>query len=290
MRRSTTSAGTKRPLLGLLLLAELVLGISLIGRPAAVPPQQMRTPPTESITATALPTTTVALAEGRSAHMISLGGQRTAALLTRIAAEMGGAADAVTAFWGGDWPRAISIVAAGSDAQFRAMAGGLDTDSAAAAVADYVNPERHTATGQRIVFAPGAVAMSEGALRIVLRHELFHFAARASTALDAPRWLTEGVADFVGRPPTPRPANAADLAELPTDADLDSTGQARSLAYDRAWWFSRFVAEAYGTDTLRALYLRACGPGHPDAATAVRDTLGADLPTVLARWRQWMSG
>jgi hypothetical protein len=61
------------------------------------------------------------------------------------------------------------------------------------------------------------------------------------------------------------------------------------LAYDRAWWFSRFVAEAYGTGTLRALYLRACGPGHPDAATAMRDTLGADLPTVLARWRQWMS-
>jgi len=36
--------------------------------------------------------------------------------------------------------------------------------------------------------------------------------------------------------------------------------------------------------------LRACGPGHPDAATAMRDTLGADLPTVLTRWRHWMSG
>ena len=77
---------------------------------------------------------------------------------------------------------------------------------------------------------------------------------------------------------------------MPTDADLDAAGPAGSLAYDRAWWFSRFVADTYGTATLRALYLRACGPGHPDAATAVRDTLGADLPTVLARWRHWMSG
>jgi hypothetical protein len=57
----------------------------------------------------------------------------------------------------------------------------------------------HTATGQRIVFAPGASDMSDDALRIVLRHELFHFVSRAQTALDAPRWLTEGVADFVGR-------------------------------------------------------------------------------------------
>ena len=140
------------------------------------------------------------------------------------------------------------------------------------------------------MFAPGAAAMSDASLRIVLRHELFHFASRADTAADAPRWLTEGVADFVGRPPTPPPADAAELATIPTDADLDTAGPAGSAAYDRAWWFSRFVADAYGTATLRALYLRACGPGHPDAATAVRDTLGADLQEVLARWRHWMSG
>lgn len=34
--------------------------------------------------------------------------------------------------------------------------------------------------------------MSATALRIVLTHELFHYAARVDTALDAPRWLTEG--------------------------------------------------------------------------------------------------
>jgi hypothetical protein len=80
------------------------------------------------------------------------------------------------------------------------------------------------------------------------------------------------------------------LATIPTDADLNAAGPAGSAAYDRAWWFSRFVVDAYGTATLRGLYLRACGAGHPDAATAVRDTLGADLQEVLARWRHWMSG
>jgi hypothetical protein len=291
MRRFTTSVGTKRRLLALSFVAELVLASAVLiaAQPA---PQPAGTPPTGAITATASPTTAVALGDGRTVHLIGLGGQRTAALLTRIAAETGGAADAVTAFWGTDWPRDIVVVAAGSDAQFRAMAGGLGPDSAAAAVADYVDPAHRTATGQRIVFAPGAAAMSDGALRIVLRHELFHYATRADTALDAPRWLTEGVADFVARPSAarPGPTQAGALAQLPTDEDLDSAGSARSLAYDRAWWFSRFVADRYGVATLRALYLRACGVGHPDVATAVRDTLGADMSEVLTQWRQWLTG
>ncbi|HEX3548617.1 MAG TPA: peptidase [Mycobacterium sp.] len=274
MRLSITSVVTKRPLLGLLLLAELILAISLLDRlpvnaPAGAPvaaPASLTTPgPPETLT----------LRDGRTVHLVGLGGPRTEPLLARIAAQMDDAADAVTAFWGRDWRREILIVAAGSDAQFGTLAGG-GADTAA------------TTTSERIMFAPGAAGMSDAALRIVLRHELFHYASRADTAADAPRWLTEGVADFVGRPPAPRPENAAQMARLPTDADLD--GPQRSLAYDQAWWFSRFVAQEYGAPTLRALYLRACRPGHPDAATAVRDTLGADLDAVLTRWRQWLSG
>jgi hypothetical protein len=75
---------------------------------------------------------------------------------------------------------------------------------------------------------------------------------------------------------------------LPTDAEL--SGPERSLAYDRAWWFTRFVAEEYGASALRALYLRACGHGHPDLAVAVQETLGTDLTGLLAAWRQWHKG
>jgi hypothetical protein len=263
----------------------LTLAGVFLGRvPAAPPPNPPAAAPPSLTTSTAA-STTETLSDGRTVHLVGLGGQHTAPLLARIAAEMDNAARAVTAFWGQDWPREILIVAVGSDAQFGTLAGG-GPDIAA------------TATAERITFAPGAAAMSDAALRIVVRHELFHYAARADTAADAPRWLTEGVADFVGRPPLPAepaiphpsrpPPNAAELANLPTDADLD--GPERSLAYDRAWWFSRFVADQYGTPTLRALYLRACGHGHPDAATAVRETLGADLATVLTRWRQWLWG
>ncbi|MDO3638105.1 peptidase, partial [Mycolicibacterium sp. KC 300] len=78
-------------------------------------------------------------------------------------------------------------------------------------------------------------------------------------------------------------------ARLPTDTDLDTAGPVRSLAYDRAWLFSRYVADRHGIAALRALYLRACGPGHPDVATAVRDTLGQSLPEVEAGWRAWQA-
>jgi uncharacterized protein DUF4157 len=276
MPRSTTSAGTRRPLLGFLLIVELIVAVMLVGRP--VTPPAAPAPAAAPTTSIAASSTTV-VADGRTVELMSLGGPQTRPLLDRVAGEMDDAARAVTAFWGADWPRNIVVVATGSDEQFRALAGG-GPDIAAAT------------TGQRIVFAPGASAMSDAALRIVLRHELFHYAARSRTALDAPRWLTEGVADFVGRPAAPRPgpAQAANLAQLPTDADLDTEGATRSLAYDRAWWFTRYIADRYGTDTLRRLYEKACGPGHLGIETAVSDTVGADMAEVLADWRRWLAG
>src|SRR6476661_8713117 len=275
MPRSTTFAGTRRPLLGLLLIVEIIVALSLVRGPAAAPssPGPVAAPaPSEAAPRT------VRLSDGRTVELISLGGRRTQPLLDRVAGAVTDAVHAVTAFWGADWPRDIVVVATASDEQFRALAGG-GSDIAAAT------------TGRRIVFAPGATAMSAADLRIVLRHELFHYAARAETAADAPRWLTEGVADFVARPAAPLPGRrlAAEVAVLPTDADLDTVGPTRTLAYDRAWWFTRFVADRYGTPALRRLYLRACGPSHLDVEAAVSETLGADLDEVLVAWRRWLS-
>lgn len=277
MPRSTTSAGTERLLLGLLLVVELTVAVTLVGRsptPAATPVHAPPPHPTTPVAAPIAPT-----ADGHTVELINLGGAETQPLLDRVSAGMSDAVRAVTAFWGNDWPHEIVVVATGSDEQFRALASGGSDIAAANA-------------GGRIVFAPGAVDMSDSALRIVLRHELFHYASRSGTAADAPRWMTEGVADFVGRPESPRPGGerAAELAKLPSDADLDTEGATRTLAYDRAWWFARFVADTYGTKTLRQLYQRACGPGHPDAETAVFETLGAGLDQVLADWRNWLSG
>lgn len=299
MRRSTTSVGTEhsvgtgrlgngvtltvqRGLLVAVLLVELALAAVLLWRSSPDPrpsPPPAASPKTTVVSAAPQPdpVTALVLPDGRTARLLALGGTQSQALLSRVGSELGEAAAAVTAFWGPDWPQDIEIAVAGSDQQFRVLAGGAPDIAA-------------TTTAERIMFAPGAAEMSPAALRIVLRHELFHYAARSATAADAPRWLTEGVADYVGRPPTAAPADAGALAQLPTDADLDTPGAVRSLAYDRAWWFSRYVADAYGVPKLRELYLRACGHDHPDVATAVRQTLGSDVDAVVAGWRRWLTG
>jgi hypothetical protein len=225
--------------------------------------------------------------------MTNLGGPQSQVLLTRVAADMGQAVDAVEAFWGTDWPREIDVVATGSQRQFEAQAGGGPAaqwaDIAAIAVAERVDPARRVAIGQRIVFAPGAAGMSALALRIVLSHELFHYAARADTAVDAPQWLTEGVADYVARPHTALPEVMQAPTALPSDTDLVTPGPQRSQAYDRAWEFARFVADTRGPATLRALYRAACGQGHVDLPTAAQDVLGVDMAGILADWQQWLT-
>lgn len=263
MRRSTTSAATEPRrllaiLLGLALIVELVTAAALLNRPTAEAPS---TP-------------------AHTMRLVDRGGQ--SGLPGRIAAELPGAVAAVSAFWGDDWPPEVLIVTTGSDADFAAQTGDPARNwmgVAAVAVADRVDPSRREASGQRIVFAPGAAAMSLPALRIVLRHELFHYAARAQTPLDAPLWLTEGVADYVARPADSRPAPAAVAARLPSDDEL--TGPEQSAAYDRAWWFARFVADEYGTAALRRLYVAA---GDPQAA------LGVGWHDLLTRWQRWLSG
>ena len=208
-----------------------------------------------------------------------------------MSSDLDGAVTAVERFWGSDWPPEIVVVATGSAQQFQAAAdldpGREWKDIAAVAVADEVDVANRRVVGARIVLAPGASEMSDQALRIVLTHELFHLAARADTALDAPRWLTEGVADFVARPAAPLPSGAGAATTLPSDSELD--GPDRSRGYDRAWWFARFVADTFGVDGLRRLYHLACGPGHGDFGWAVREALDTDLGDLQGRWADWLN-
>jgi hypothetical protein len=76
---------------------------------------------------------------------------------------------------------------------------------------------------------------------------------------------------------------------LPVDADLDAPGPQRSVGYDRAWLFARFVADTYGPAKLRELYLASCGVGHADVPTAVHDVLDVDPTGLLLRWHQWLT-
>ncbi|OBE94849.1 DUF4157 domain-containing protein [Mycobacterium sp. 852002-10029_SCH5224772] len=258
-------------------------------RNSRIRPPQLITPARSQVSAS---TKSIVVGD-RTVRLLGLGGPSSDRLLSRVASDMGAAIGAVEAFWGVDWAREISVVAAGTDEEFRGAAGGGPAsqwaDIAAATISDRVDPVRRVALGQRIVFAPGAVNMSAASLRIVLAHELFHYAARADTVVDAPRWLTEGVADFVGRPPAPVRTEGLLPMTLPSDSDLDVPGTQRSVAYDRAWGFARFVADTYGAPKLHDLYLATCGIRRADMATAAQDVLGTSEAGLLTRWRQWLT-
>jgi hypothetical protein len=270
------------------LIFEIALAATLVTTQRHNPASHSSSKPATS------PVDHLTVGDGRTVRLISLGGERTDRLLTRVAADIVGSVAVVEQFWGTDWDHEIVIIATDSESQFVAQAG-LDParewgDIAAVSVADDVDLVEHRAVGQRIVLAPGASMMSDSALQIVMTHELFHFAARADTALDAPRWLLEGVADYLARPAAPIPREAAAAIKgLPTDADLDVPGPDRSLGYDRAWWFARFVADSYGADALRQLYREACGPGHVEFGAAVQSVLGIDTENLRVAWIRWLS-
>lgn len=265
------------------LIAQLLVAVVVVRAPAAINPVAQAQQPAQT-----------AQHGQREVTLISLGGAATDPLLRRVAPELDGAVDAVESFWGTDWPHEVVIVATGTDAEFHAQAVGVTdtTHIVAVTVADQVDPSERSAIGARIVFAPGAVAMNPTALRIVVTHELFHYAARAATAVDAPRWLTEGVADYVARPVTPDSVGPPDRLRLPlalpTDADFDVAEPELSRAYDRAWHFARFITDSYGPPALRELYVRAAGPERTDVPTALRTVLRASEEQVLAGWRAWL--
>ena len=203
------------------------------------------------------------------------GSRRPPTSRRRIWAELDGAADAVTAFWGDDWPRNVVR---------RADRHRRGVPRAGAPAGPTSRPRRRP---QRIVFAPGASTMSDASLRIVLRHELFHYAARSRTAADAPRWLTEGVADYVGRPPTPMPTAAArrrSWRTFPPTPTSTPPGAVRSLAYDRAWWFSRFVAEPLRrADACARCTSPRAARATPTRARPSSSVLGADTAAGAGR-------
>jgi hypothetical protein len=227
-------------------------------------------------------------------------------LLTTLAAELDGAVSAVTEVWGAEWSQRVAVLVPGSIEEMRAQVGpAFAVDGiAAAAVADKVDVANHTAVGQRVVLNPNqAGRLSPSARRIVLRHEITHVAARASTANGAPMWLLEGFADYNGYRGsglTPREA-APDLVRmvrggqlperLPADADFVSGSNGLDLAYQLSWSAASYVVDQVGEDGLVRLYRLVASTPQPDQSTmdtALREVLGLDLNGFVAAWRDWL--
>ena len=228
----------------------------------------------------------------------------TEGTVRKVSDRLPAAVGAVDDFWGDDWRRRAAVIVTGSTGDFAELTRTESADvtvAAAATIYASTDPAGRVVTGQRIVFAPGAAQLSPAALAVVLRHELFHVAARLDTAGDAPLWLTEGVAEYVGRyqasedftdaaPELAAEIAAGDVPErLPTDAEFSVASEQARVAYQSAWSFAAFIADKYGRDKLREVYL-AVARGGSTATTdaALSATLGVAAPRLISDWQKWL--
>ncbi len=237
---------------------------------------------------------------------IVLGHRANAALAQRVAKELDAAVRAVSEVWGREWPQRVVVVLPETTRELQAMVGSeFAVDSiAAVALADRVDHEQVQVEGARIVFNPKtATRLSASALRVVLRHEITHVAARAATVDGAPMWLLEGFADYVGyrgsgiapteaAPDLTRRVRAEDgNLELPADADFRAGGTKLDVAYQSSWSLSLFIADRFGEDALVELYRTLARAGQTDAAgqdRMVRDVLGVDRAKLVLGWREFL--
>ncbi|XVS66104.1 basic secretory protein-like protein [Actinosynnema sp. CA-299493] len=221
-------------------------------------------------------------------------------LAGRVLAELAGAVTAVTEVWGQAWARQVAVLIPASPAEMVALVGpGFATGAiAGVAVADRVDPDTHTARGQRVVLNPdSAGALSPLALRVLLRHEITHVAARGETVDGAPMWVLEGFADYVGYrrsdvpPPKAAPLLAARVRQslpdaLPSDADFRGAGM--ELAYQEAWSLNLHLASSLGEPGLVALYRRLARVRASEVDGVLLEVTGGDAAALVRGWREFL--
>lgn len=244
--------------------------------------------------------------ESRTASGVVLSHPGGEAVAKRVAGALDGAVRAVTAVWGPDWPQQVAVVQPATLPELRVAVGSrfASDEIAGVTVADRVDRTAHRVEGARVVLNPDTTAdLSDAALGVVLRHEITHVAARASTMDGSPMWLLEGFADYVGyrssgytvRQAAPNLARLVAAggppAALPSNTDFQSTGSNLDLAYQLSWSVSLFVADRAGEPALVALYRRLAAEGPATDASvdaALRSVLGIDRRTFLTDWRTYL--
>ena len=207
-------------------------------------------------------------------------------------------------------PRIVVVIAQSAEEASR-MAGW------AAAAVDRVAASTigDRATGRpadadRVVLNPQAWArLTPTGRLVVLTHEIVHVVLRATTTHDVPMWLSEGIAEWmayrdsaldprdVARTPLLDHVRAQGApADLPGEADFDTSRPTVARSYQASWLAVRQIARDQGTARLLGFYRRIAIPGStwPTSASvadldsrvevAFVEELGLTRRQFLGRW------
>jgi hypothetical protein len=228
--------------------------------------------------------------------------------MQQMAAEIDRDIPVVSSVWGTGWSRRVVMLVPATEPEFAAITGasGDVSDLAALSTAELPPaPEGLPApVGNRVVINPMAFAgLSIIGRTVVVTHEITHVASRAFTGPDLPRWLIEGLADYVGFLDSGLsvPVVAQELAVrlgagylpsgLPDDAAFSASDPNLASVYEQAWMATRLIVAKVGQRGLIRLY-RLIGTAAPAAdggqavvAADVAAVLGESLSTFTAQWR-----
>jgi peptidase MA superfamily protein len=141
----------------------------------------------------------------------------------------------------------------------------------------------------RVVFNPAALGHGDFELQHALTHEFTHAALGLQTSDSTPRWLVEGIAEYVAyATETISDTLPAQLARRVKATDLPSDSSFYSSAdnYVLGWLAVKHIAEKYGADKMFAFYKYFQDGSDVDAG--FHSVLGTSLAAFTQDWLAYL--
>jgi hypothetical protein len=206
--------------------------------------------------------------------------------------------------WRGQWSGRVVLVVPRTEDQLAALLGGRPSQyvQLAAITRGELGTTEDSAPADRVFINPAAFGkLSAVGRRVIMAHEITHVASRASTQRWTPKWLSEGLADYVGYRDSGLATRvvaqelAADVRRgrlpyaLPDDDAFWTTRKDLPQVYEQSWLACRLIVERYGEQALTRFY-RAVGDGPEGQAVerAFRDLLGTTQAEFTGAWRDYV--
>ncbi len=236
----------------------------------------------------------------KSTHGLVIGHPDDAGTVDEIIEGLEDAITHVTKYVGREWPRRVVVVLPSGQDELDRVLEYPQVFFDFAAIADRVftmssEGQRDVLAGNRVVINPKHFDPDSAFTKTLLRHEITHVALAGRDGPDLPKWLVEGVAEYVGndRSTIPVEVLGGDLGKLvdrgkipailPGDSDFGLIDDA-GVAYESAWLVCRYIVARYGPAALFRLYDEAAENGQD---VALRSVLHTDEATLLRGWRPY---
>jgi hypothetical protein len=245
----------------------------------------------------------------RGVRSLALGHPGSEPLMKQIADVVDDAVPRVSSVWGTEWTQTVVILVPRDQEELDRLLGGTTdlTRIAAVATAELTDLQDgyHPVGNRVLVNPPNFAKLGRLGRQVVLTHETAHVATRKATGPDAPAWMVEGLADYIGYLDVPVPLTTAAREtyaavqegripqELPADSAFDGANPDLPLAYETSWLAFRLLVDTYGLEAALRCY-RSVGVSRGVGSAvalerAFAEELGTTVPAFTAAWREHLA-